>query len=245
MTVVNGGVHVNSTDPRRAATVGGFGKVTAAYIGGPAGPGGFERTLPGAYDPTPVYLPAVADPLAALQQCPAAGSVCPTTVRANVSIGGVTARTIQPGIYTTISAGGTSRLTLAPGTYIIKGSLTVSGVASITGTGVTLYLACTNYPNPCAARQSGATLNLGGGGSISISGPTSGAFQGVTVFADRNNRSTTKLSGIGSGPGGTIYLRSGRLDLANVARMTNGLIVVDTAVIGGVTRLTINVPPAP
>ena len=52
-------------------------------------------------------------------------------------------------------------MTLTPGVYFISGTLTLKGGSSITGTGVTLVL------------LPGATFDTNGGGTITVTGPTS------------------------------------------------------------------------
>ena len=89
-----------------------------------------------------------------------------------MSISGNSQRTISPGIYSQISVSGNARLTMTGGTYIIEGGgLTVSGNASISGTGVFIYNAGSNYPS------SGGTfggITLSGNGTFSLSAPNSG-----------------------------------------------------------------------
>ena len=129
--------NVNSTDPSQAVKVGGTGKVTATYIGGPAAPNGFQATGSGIYSPAPVYKPAINDPLAALAQCTL--STCTSTARADVIINQNTTKTISPGVYSVIEASGDSKLTLSAGTYVVKKWMKIGQQASITGTGVTIY----------------------------------------------------------------------------------------------------------
>ena len=85
-------------------------------------------------------------------------------------------------------AGGAGNLNLAPGVYIINaGSLNVSGGATITGTGVTIILTS-------SSGASYGTVQVGGGSTINISAPTSGATAGIAFFGDRNAPSTNSNS---------------------------------------------------
>jgi len=241
VNVTNAGVNVNSTDPSQAVKVGGTGKVTATYIGGPAAPNGFQATGSGIYNPAPMYLPAINDPLATLAQCSSSNSACPTTVRSDVILNQSQTATIQPGIYSAIEASGNAKLTLAAGTYVVKKWMKIGQQASITSSGgVTIYLACQSYPNPCTPSDQGAVIELTGTGTLSMSAPTTGAYKGGTVFADRNNTATSKVSGQGSSFGGTVYMKSGRLQLTGNGNTLNSRIVVDTAIISGTGSLTIN-----
>src|ERR1019366_1615640 len=98
-----------------------------------------------------------------------------------------------------ISASGNGDLTLNPGTYIITGSLSLTGNGNLIANGVTLYFACAAYPSPCSTGQSGANFTLTGNGSMTLSAPTSGVFQGLSIFADRNNTANDALTGNGYG----------------------------------------------
>ena len=56
-------------------------------------------------------------------------------------------KTINPGIYTSISVSNNASLTMNPGIYIIEGGgFTVSGNANVSGSGVTIFNAGSNYP---------------------------------------------------------------------------------------------------
>src|SRR5205823_1484881 len=125
---------------------------------------------------TPV--PFLADPLAAL---PVPSVTTPDQGTVTVSNG--MTRTINPGIYDQISVSGSGRLTLSPGVYVIKGGgLTVSNSGVLTGSGVVIYNAGSNYP---AAGGNFGGVTLGGAGTITLSAPTGGPYTGVTVFQQR------------------------------------------------------------
>ena len=88
------------------------------------------------------------------------------------NLSGNASATIKPGIYTQINASGNGTLTLSSGIYIIEGGgFTVSGNASVTGSGVTIINAGSKYPT------SGGTygaITLSGNGSYRLSPPTTG-----------------------------------------------------------------------
>lgn len=216
--VSDGTVIVNSV-ANTAASVIGNATVTATGIGGPAAPNGFITTGNGSYSPTPKISAAVQDPFAGIAECPAAGTAyCPTTTYPDVKLTGNGAATIQPGIYGTISAQSQSSLTMEPGTYIITNSMVFSGSGTLTANGVTLYFACSSYPTPCSPGQPGATFSITGNGTTTISAPTSGTFQGLTIFADRNNAGSSSLTGNGSVLlAGTVYAPSTSLTVTGNA----------------------------
>ena len=232
---VSGSIAVNSSG-KPAATLTGNGKVTATQIGGPGAPAQFKVTGNGRFSPTPVTESAVSDPLAALPECPDTAfppNPCSTTVQSNVALTGNGSATINPGIYQSISLTGNGKLILNPGVYVITGSLSVTGNGSISGSGVTLYFACSAYPNPCGAGQSGASFSLTGNGTVNLSAPTSGHFQGVSIFVDRNNTATDTLTGNGSTIGGTIYAKSANLTLTGNGNMVIGRLIVNTLTLTG------------
>ena len=171
------------------------------------------------YKPSPTTQPApVPDPLAFLP--------VPTFT---TPAGKCTAGVCTPGLYTsTIS----NNETLQPGTYIfaIKGGGTAFNPGqnhTITGNGVTVYLACATYPTKCTGsssdKQTTISFNVG---TLTISAPTSGngslasaqpadAVKGLAIYMDR--KSTASIIG-GNGNGtinlkGTIYGLNGMLAL--------------------------------
>lgn len=108
------------------------------------------------------------DPFAGLQRPSSAG--CDHN---NLSINPQQNRRLSPGVYCGgLTVRGTARL--EPGIYVIKdGSLSVNSQAAITGAGVTIFVTGLN---------GGFTIN--GGGNVSLSAPTEGAFGGVLIFHD-------------------------------------------------------------
>jgi hypothetical protein len=88
---------------------------------------------------------------------------------------------LSPGVYCGgITLHGSAAVTLASGTYILLGGgLTSDGSSSITGNGVTFY---NTYDGSHAYKpiytQDGNTLNL--------VAPTSGSYEGILFFQDRN-----------------------------------------------------------
>jgi predicted outer membrane repeat protein len=137
---------------------------------------------------------------------------------------GNTSQTITPGIYSQITVSGSARLTLNPGIYIIEGGdLTVTGNASISGTGVTIYNAGSNYPNS-GGNFGGITLS--GNGMFNLSAPTTGAYAGILIFQSRQNTRALSLSGNATaGMSGTIYAANALLSMSGSASLISPLIV--------------------
>jgi hypothetical protein len=103
----------------------------------------------------------------------------------NVSVGGTTSLTINPGVYTQISVTGTGKLTLNPGIYVIAGGgFTVSGNAVVNGSGVLIYNAGSAFPN---AGGTFGPLALGGNSTVILTPPATGAYAGIDIFQSRDN----------------------------------------------------------
>jgi hypothetical protein len=223
VTISGGNVIVNSTASTAASlNPNGHVKITTSggSIGGPAAPANFSGA---GYSPAPTNMGAVTDPLANVPQCgngsPGTTNYCPTTSRNDSN------STLSPGVYDTISGSHT----LNPGVYVITGGITLHGNDLIQGDGVMMYFACGNYPTPCASGESGAGITATGNGALRITGITQAQctaaaslcpYVGMMSFADRNNTATqtwrgngTNENGQASGISGTIYMKSGTMDL--------------------------------
>jgi Flp pilus assembly protein TadG len=182
MTVWNAPIVVDSNSSS-AITVSGTHSVVAdpspnqpiLDFGGYSGSGTVNPT------PTPLAVPTP-DPLRFLPE-PSSTMAAGTITNKN----GVT--TLTPGYF-----GSSSNLTfnnktvvLNPGIYYIDTAFSVQGNSSgsVTGNGVMLFI------------STNGSLSLAGQGTVTLSPPTSGTYQGVTVFEDRT--STTPLNITGNG----------------------------------------------
>jgi len=205
LDVTTVGVRVNS-DGKPAATITSNGSIIAPQVGvvgtvSYGGKGSIQNLTTG--------VQAAADPFAAVTEPSLAR---PSPVPSEV-LSGTTAATIQPGVYQDIILSGRSKLTLQPGTYVVLHSFATSGQASVTASGVTIYLACGSYPTPCSSGQQGAILNLAGQGALSLSAPVP-ACTPLAVYSDPANVSPLTITGNGvDNVSGGIYARSGTLTL--------------------------------
>ncbi len=169
---------------------------------------------------------AVADPLAGLTG-PSTSSL---TKYGSESLSGNSAATIKPGIYSQITLSGNAALTLNAGTYIIEGGgLTVSGNASITGSGVMIINAGSSYP---ATGGTYGGISLSGNGAYSLTPPASGTYTGIVIWQPKDNTKALALSGNASGMTGTVYAPSAQLTESGNAQLDASLIV-DTLTISG------------
>jgi uncharacterized delta-60 repeat protein len=176
-----------------------------------------------------------ADPLASLP-----APAIPTTTFAAVNYSGNAARTLQPGTYAGgIHISGSGTVTLAAGVYYLQGGgFSVFGSGSVIGNGVVLYNA------PTAA---GDAVSLTGKGSVILSAPASGCYQGVVFFQARTARNSITVSGSGGlnltgtlyAPAATVVLAgngplafqgaAGRLIAADLRLTGNGSLTANTA----------------
>ena len=122
------------------------------------------------------------------------------------------------------------------GTYIIEGGgFTVSGNASVTGTGVTIYNAGSNYPSS-GGNFGGITLS--GNGTFNMTAPTTGTYAGILIFQSRQNTRALSFSGNAMlGMTGTIYAASALLSMSGNSQLQNPL-VVDMLNLSGNVGLT-------
>jgi len=139
-------------------------------------------------------------------------------------------------VYRSLEVGGSGKLTLQPGVYVVTGPVSVTGAGRLTGTDVTLYLACASYPTPCTG--AGASLNVGGSGVVALTAASTGSFAGLSVVADRGDIATFTFSGSGSWTSGGIYAKAARSELTGSARVTAPRVVLDTLKLTGAGILT-------
>jgi hypothetical protein len=232
-----------------ALTTSGTAAVTGVAI---QVTGGVQKGKSTTISPAPVTgVAAVPDPLGG----PAGPNPSGMKNFGAVNLSGTATKTIQPGIYTSIAVSNSAKLTLAPGIYIIEGGgLSVQGAASISGSGVLIVNAGSNYPTIGGTQTYGAiTLNNSGGINLS---PyyTTGTYANLVIFQTTDNKQAMTFSGTETGAiSGTIYAPSAALSVSNGAVLQCGLIVDTLAVSGtavakptapGVSSLAAAVPAA-
>jgi len=206
LTVKNAEVIVNSDDPAAASNSGG-GSVNISDLevtGVPGTVGNFGgSTIHNGVPPTP-------DPLRTLP--PPSTDSLPTMKNNAGNVSGQNQNvTLQPGIYPggmqiTASSG---TITMAPGIYYMQGGgFTFNGNANLVANGVMIY-------NSSSANGQSGSINISAGGSFTMSPPTSGLYQGITLFQDRNVTNGLSVTGNGSmSMSGTFYAASANLTVA-------------------------------
>jgi Putative Flp pilus-assembly TadE/G-like len=177
------GIIVNSAS-NNAVNLTGVSDLTALSIGIV---GGYSKGSNTTINPTPVTgIPPVGDPLSFVDPPTFTPSSCladphPT---ANATLGpSIAGGTI---CYNGLSISGSGTVTLNPGVYVINGALSSSGSATISGTGITFYLAPPN-----------GSVSLTGSGALDISAPTdpSNPYNGILFYEDPSDTNAMKVAG--------------------------------------------------
>jgi hypothetical protein len=227
-----GPVAIASTSSSALYT-GDAAKVSAASI---QIVGGFTAKGSSSVNPTPTTgIAPFADPLAALSGPSTAGL---TYQNAAYDMGNGS-YTLQPGIYRYIDVGGNAHVTMQPGLYLIEGGgLLLTGNASLSGSGVTIYNANSNYPN------AGGTLggiSLSGNGTVNLSAASTavkGAYPGIVIFQSRvNNLAMSLTLGSGTSLTGTVYAPSAPVVVTGNGTLA-GSMIVDQLWVKGQAALT-------
>ncbi len=125
------------------------------------------------------------------------------TVRSSnhMQIAGNRVVTLEPGIYQGgITITGQAQVVLEPGIYYMQGGgFSFNGQGSLTGVGVMLY-------NAPASDNNSLGIDLTGGGTVILSPPTNGIYQGIVFFQDRTKDVPVDIQGNGTlNITGTLY----------------------------------------
>lgn len=143
--------------------------------------------------------------------------------------------TLDPGIYSSVSVAGNA--TLNPGKYVIDGgSLSVKG--DLVGEEVTIIL------------KNGATIDLSGNGSITLSAPLSGDSRGFVLVQNDGHAGVSQLGGNAAlDLTGTVYLKNQTLVMKggpNLGAVDNpwSVFVVDKLDVRGNSDWSLR-PPTP
>src|SRR5829696_3344993 len=204
----NAGIVVNSNNPAALVTING--DITADQV---RVVGGADLGIDGIVSPPPeTGGPPAVDPL---EDLPTANQlVPPPPLRSNTALTFNTDTVLEPGVYTSVTVTDNATLTLQPGVYVFRTrtGLTIRGTATVVGNGVTIYLGCSSYPAPCST--SGARFRLEDDAWYLATPPTSGAYAGLSIFADRGNtRSMLLRSSQDLNLAGALYAASMKVQL--------------------------------
>jgi hypothetical protein len=128
--------------------------------------------------------------------------------------------TISPGTYCkgfTLNAG--ANVTMSPGVYFMdRGTFTINGGATLTGTGVTIVFTSSTNSNYADAK-------IAGGAVVNLTAPSSGATAGIVMFGDRKMPLDTTFNLAGGSTqslNGAVYFPKGAVTYAGGASTFNG-----------------------
>ncbi len=131
-------------------------------------------------------IPAVSDPLGYLNPPSFTSSSCLPDPGKNGAWGTYNIGPASSGgtvCYNGMKFANGATATLNPGLYIINGTLSFQGGTTVTGTGVTFYLPV------------GASLDIANGANETLTAPTSGTYNGILFYQDRQNSTGETLQG--------------------------------------------------
>jgi hypothetical protein len=209
--------------------------------------GGISPSSGSGYSPTPVtgskYY--TADPLSSLAP-PSTSSLVTRSTSALTYKSGST--TLDPGIYQggiTIQGGAT--VTLNPGIYYLEGGgLTVSAnTTTLSGTGVMIYNGETGGSTTDPSTV--GSINISSSAVVTLSPMSSGTYQGISIFQDRN--ATTNMTikgGGGTNITGMLYAPAAPVTITGGSDNIPGTAFISSTLdIKGNSSFTIPTPPIP
>jgi hypothetical protein len=227
-----GGLYVDSS-AANAVTATGNASVNAGgvlqVVGGVSTSGNAVAVKTGT-------LTSTADPLAGLPLPATTG-----TYYGAVSVSGNSTQPLGPGVYKSIQVSGNARVTMSAGRYVILGGgLTVSGNASLTGTGVFIYNGSSTYDGSTDSGTFGP-ITLGGTINLSPGTDPTDPYAGTLIFQSRADTRVLNISGNATlSTQGTIYAPAAQLNISGNGTLRDTLVVNTLALSGnaGAFQLT-------
>lgn len=195
---------VDSNSPTAVTGTGGGASLTSSEfditgVPGTSGGGTYNGTVYNGQPPIP-------DPLAYLPAPDPSTLTLQSKNQTHISGNGNT--TLYPGVYNDgITISGQGNVTLMPGIYYMNGGgFSITGQGGVTANGVMIY----NAP-----QSSSDVINLSGTGAMVMSPPTSGTYQGISLFQARGSTNTMYVTGNGFDTiTGTFYTANGTLNVS-------------------------------
>jgi Flp pilus assembly protein TadG len=254
------GVPINNGNTGYAIETSGNGNLQALDVesaGGVSNPSKITNYSGSGQSPLHTGVPAQSDPFEFLAPPTTANGAVATNF-GTIKLSGNQSVTLQPGVYNSISASANVTVTMQPGIYIIKGGgISLSGNATITGSGVMVYNTGSDYnvntglPDsgdgssapPASGSPSFGALSISGNGNLSLSSYSNSAspFDGLLFYQRRLNTQTIDLSGNAQLDSfqGTVYAKYAELNLSGNGSM-NTQFIVDHIDFTGNGNLTID-----
>lgn len=192
VTISNCGI-VDNSSSSNALFVNGQYSLTAKSIGVV---GGVYVNGPSSVSPAPTTgIPPATDPLASLDPPSFSAGSCMKDPGINGQ-----STTLGPGCYNGLSINGGGTVTFTSGVYIVNGPLQFNNTGTINATGATFYL------------PPGASALVNGGGTLNLSAPTSGTYDGILFYQSRNNSQQVTFNGSATSTiKGILYLPNANL----------------------------------
>lgn len=243
MAIADGGIMVNSDCGSVAFRKTGSGSLTVEGTIDVAGGASVDGSGIVSPSPNPNRPWAVSDPLAALPPpdpaaypAQGAGTAATPVTWLHDSGGDLT---LSPGTYYggfRSNCGCT--ITLQPGVYVMAGGgFTKSGGANFVGDGVTIY-ATENPTNP-TGNGAPRPFNLTGSGTLDLSPPTSGIYQGITLWQDAAITDDFNMTGSSDLIRGILYAPGAQLDISGNTQFGTVQIVVNSFELSGSAPLVL------
>ena len=207
LTMPDCGVVIDSASSN-ALNLSGGAVISAQSIGIV---GGYNQSNNSQVNPIPVTgIAAASDPLSYLKPPSFSNTAClsdPHITSGTHELGPSVAGGVVCYNGFSVSSGGST--ILDPGTYIINGAMSMSGSGTLSGTGVTIYLAPPN-----------GSLSLTGSGALQLSAPTdpSNPYNGILFYQDPTDTNSMKIAGSsGSNIQGIFYAPDASLSLSGAS----------------------------
>lgn len=230
------GQPINNGNSGNAVTTTGNGKIYASAFDTVGGVNNISQIAN--YDtsnstsPLQTGVVAQPDPFQYLPAPTTANGAVATNYGA-IKLAGTANVTLNPGVYTSISVSSNVNVTMNPGIYVIAGGgLSMSGNATLSGSGVMIYNTGSDYnvntglPDSTDGSSSPPASGSATFGAVSITGNAllnvtpytnaSSPFDGMVLYQRRLNTQPIKIAGNGSSDvlKGTVYAKWAALDLS-------------------------------
>jgi type II secretory pathway pseudopilin PulG len=220
------GIHVNSGNAQAVRLNGGIIRAESLCVRG-----GAYKNPSGQFIPPPrTGCAALNDPLASLPEPNIPGTCTDRTAGTGQTI------TLEPNqCYRNVTANSGGRIVFPAGNYRITGEVTGHSNATISGSGVMLYL---NGANAKVTANSDVTFNL--------SAPTTGAYAGIALFQTRTSSAASAQglvvnSRVGGKIEGVVYMPHTRFVLNSDVGLNASytIFIGDTLQLNGASKLSI------
>ena len=136
-------------------------------------------------------------------------------------------------------------VTMRPGIYVLKGKgLDVAEHTTLVGNGVFVYLTDKDYPNAAKADHKRQCGDVTIKGEIHLTAPTSGAYQGMTIYEDPRCKNTdVQIDKATVDVTGSIYLPTAALVVRDTAVSLTSAVVVQSIKVDGNATVSIRLDP--